>query len=84
MVGFDLHTVLLSAVSTGVVGTIALMAIRTMPPPPASCGFWCRWFFDFAQNFGENPDKVGNTQDPKQPVGVELPIVSISKQQEGA
>jgi hypothetical protein len=82
--GYDIHTLLLGIAGTGVVGKIALMAVRTMPPPPATCGFLCRWFYDFAQSFGENPDKVGNTQDPKKPIGVELPIVSISKQQEGA
>lgn len=79
MANFDLHTIVLAAVSTGMVGKVALMLARTMPPPPASCGFWCRWFYDFVQNFAENQDKVGKSQDPTKPVGIEQQTVTISK-----
>ena len=32
---------------------------RSMPPPPASCGFWCRWSFDFIQAMADNADRHG-------------------------
>lgn len=79
MGGFDLHTLALSAITTGALGKAALMAARTMPPPSASCGFWCRWFYDFVQNFAENQDKVGKSQDPSKPVGVEQQTLTVSK-----
>ena len=77
---FDLHTIILTAVSTGAAGKLMLMAARTMPPPPASCGFICRWSYDFIQAFAENQDKVGKTQAQGQPVGVEQPVATLSKQ----
>lgn len=80
MEAFDVHTMLLSAGGTAVVGKLALMAARTMPPPPESCGFWCRWFYDFVQAAGENSDKVGKSQAPGRPVGVEQPVATVSQQ----
>lgn len=77
--GFDIHTILLTFVGTGGVVKLGLMAIRSMPPPPATCGFWCRWFFDFVQLAAENQDKVGKTQAAGQPIGVEQPTATISK-----
>lgn len=52
------HIALLVAVA----GKVFIMAARTMPPPPAACGFWCRWFHDFIQAAASNPDKVGQTR----------------------
>ena len=57
--GFDMQSLILTAVSTGAIGKILLMLARTMPPPPGNCGFWCRWAYDFFQTFGENQDKLG-------------------------
>lgn len=79
MADFDLHALVLSGLATGVLGKFALMAARTMPPPPASCGFWCRWFYDFVQNFAENQDKVGKSQDPTKQIGIEQQTLTVSK-----
>lgn len=78
---FDTHTLLLTLVGSGAAMKVALMAARTMPPPPDTCGFWCRWFFDFVQNFAENQDKVGKSQDPTKPIGVEKQVITASKTQ---
>lgn len=56
------HELALSVVSTGALAKFALMAIRTMPPPPEKCGFVCRWFYDFCQAAGDNPDKLGQSR----------------------
>ncbi len=60
--GFDINTLLLSVVSTGALGKVFLIAVRTMPPPPADCNFACRWVFDFLQSLGDNADKLGSVR----------------------
>ena len=77
---FDMHTIFLTLVGTGGLVKIILMVIRSMPPPPTTCGFWCRWFFDFCQLAAENQDKVGKSQAVGQPIGVEQATIAISKQ----
>lgn len=77
---FDMHTIILSVVGALGSGKILLQMARTMPPPPQSCGFWCRWFFDFVQATAENTDKVGKSQAINQPVGIETPQTTLSKQ----
>lgn len=78
---FDLHAVILTAISTGAAAKFGMMLARTMPPPPQSCGFWRRWCYDFIQNAAENQDKSGKTQDPTKPVGVEQPVLAASASQ---
>lgn len=77
--GFDIHTIILSVLGALGSGKLLLQLARTMPPPPASCGFWCRWFFDFIQQSAENQDKVGKTQALGQPIGIETPTRTDSK-----
>lgn len=74
MNSLDIHTVLLGIVSTAGVGKIILMAARTMPPPSEKCGFWCRWFYDFMQSLGENPDLVGKVLTPNPTANPEPPL----------
>lgn len=75
----DLHAIVLAVGGTAAIGKVALIAARTMPPPPESCGFWCRWLYDFVQNACENPDKVGRSQDPNKPIGIEKQSLTVSK-----
>lgn len=58
----DLESLILTGISTGFIGKILLTAIRTMPPPPSTCNFPCRWFYDFIQSFGDNQDKIGQSR----------------------
>lgn len=74
------HTILLSVGGTAAIAKFSLMAARTMPPPPEHCKFFCRWAYDFIQAACENSDKVGKSQAPGKPVGVEQPTVTLSKQ----
>lgn len=76
---FDIHTLVLSVLGALGSGKILLMLVRSMPPPPASCGFWCRWCYDFLQLTAENQDKVGKSQAAGQPIGVEQPTATLSK-----
>lgn len=56
---------LFAIVSTGLGAKLISIAIRTMPPPPGTCGFWCRWFYDFLQQYGDNTDQIGSKRNPK-------------------
>ncbi len=50
---------------------------RSMPPPPSSCGFWCRWSFDFIQSMADNADRHGQVRQPLPPAEPIPPIVDV-------
>ena len=41
---------------------VFIMLADSMPPPPANCGYWTRWTYDFIQRAASNGEKVGRTQ----------------------
>ena len=53
-----------TAAIAAVVGKGFIMAAETMPPPPADCGYWRRWFYDFVQAAASNRDKIGKSHQP--------------------
>ena len=40
-------------------GKAFIMMAETIPAPPANCGFWRRWSYDFLQVAASNSSKVG-------------------------
>jgi hypothetical protein len=51
-----------AALITGLGGKVFIMAAESMPAPPAGCGFWRRWLYDFIQRAASNGDKVGTSR----------------------
>lgn len=55
----DWHSLIITGGGVAILGKFYLILVHSMPPPPANCGFWCRWGYDFMQSSAENLDKIG-------------------------
>jgi hypothetical protein len=56
-----------TAMIVTLLGKWFIMAADAMPAPPANCGYFVRWGYDFIQHLASNSAKVGNTGTTKQP-----------------
>lgn len=50
------------ALVVSVAGKVLLDLADSMPPPPADCGYWRRWAYDFIQRVAANSGKVGGSR----------------------
>jgi len=73
-----IQTLFVGIGGTAALGKLFLIVARSMPPLPANCGYFARWFYDAIQGLAENQDKVGKVQDPDKPVGQEKQTISAS------
>lgn len=60
-------------------GKVFLIAARAMPSPSPNATYFNRWAHDFIQGLAENSDKIGKTQDPAAPIGIDRPQLTLSK-----
>ena len=51
-----------TALAVTLLGKSFIMLADSMPPPPANCGYWQRWIYDFMQRVASNSAKVGTTK----------------------